>query len=78
MNGDVLTLEDLIALIREHWPERYARGRILHVHRNAIRVPSGALIHLRLMVQRIADDDPAYYQTGDPAPCRDTHSKPTT
>lgn len=57
MNAEPIDLEDLIALLRTSWPARYSRGRILHVHRNAIQLPDGSLIHLRVMVQQIANDD---------------------
>ena len=60
MADDVLGLEALIELIRQHWPDRFGRGRILHVHKNALTLPSGAKIHLRVMVQRIAESDPQY------------------
>jgi len=57
MSAEPIDLEDLIALLRSSWTERYSRGRILHVHRNAIRTPKGGLIHLRVLVQQIAEDD---------------------
>jgi len=63
--SEPVDLEELIDLIRRAWPEHYARGRILHVHRNGVPVKSGALVHLRVMVQQIADGDPAYHQEGD-------------
>ena len=46
-----MDLETLLQLIRDYWPERYERGRILHVHKNDIRLPDGTTRHLRLMLQ---------------------------
>lgn len=63
MNGEPLDLEDLILLIRKAWPERYARGRILHVHRNAIRLGNGALVHLRVLVQQISEAEQEHNTT---------------
>ncbi len=51
----ILDLEELIRHIRSAWPNRYERGRILHVHRNAMKTDGGASIHLRIMVQQISD-----------------------
>ena len=59
---EILHLEELIDLISKAWPERYVRGRIMHVHRNAIRTAGGGLIHLRVLVQQVADDDQVYNQ----------------
>lgn len=56
-----IDLEELIAQIRAAWEVRYSRGRILHVHRNALRLSTGNTIHLRVMVQQIADNDPAFH-----------------
>lgn len=64
MTAEPIDLEDLIALLRTSWPARYSRGRILHVHRNAIQLPNGSLIHVRVLVQRIADDDLAAHNKG--------------
>lgn len=55
----MIDLDELIALIRAAWPDHYARGRILHVHRNAIPISSGARVHLRVMVQQLTDDPPS-------------------
>ena len=52
-----IDLEELIRLVRDGWPHKYARGRLMHVHRNAIRLSSGALVHLRVLVQQIAEPD---------------------
>ena len=57
---EILSLDALVDLIQKSWPERYERGRILHVHRNGIRLPNGTMIHLRVMVQQIAQSDPVY------------------
>lgn len=50
-----MDLETLISLIREQWPARFERGRILHVHRNDLELEDGSRVHLRIMVQRVAD-----------------------
>lgn len=55
-----LDLEELVTLIRRAWPERWARGRILHVHRNALKLNSGAIVHLRVLVQQIEEPDHAH------------------
>lgn len=52
-----LDLEELIRMIRRAWPDRWARGRILHVHQNALKTQAGARIHLRVLVQQIVDAD---------------------
>ena len=64
MTAEPIDLEDLIALLRTSWPTRYSRGRILHVHRNAIQLPNGSTIHLRVLVQQLASDDLAHNQGG--------------
>jgi hypothetical protein len=57
----VIDLAELLRLIETRWPARYARGRILHIHQNAVKTSAG-LVHLRVMVQRIEDPD---YQDGN-------------
>lgn len=52
-----LNLDELLDLIRDHWPQHYRRGRILHVHRNAVQLQNGAIVHLRVMVQQISEAD---------------------
>ncbi len=52
-----IDLEELIRMIRRAWPDRWARGRILHVHRNALTTDAGARVHLRVLVQQIADPE---------------------
>ena len=59
---EILHLEELIDLITKAWGDRYVRGRIMHVHRNAIRTAAGRLIHLRILVQQVSDDDQVYNQ----------------
>lgn len=62
MNGEPIDLEDLVSLLRTSWPSRYSRGRILHVHRNAIQLPNGSTIHLRILVQQLSDTETTYHQ----------------
>lgn len=50
-----LDLEELLDLIRRAWGDRYARGRVMHVHRNAIKTARGQLIHLRVLVQAVGE-----------------------
>jgi len=54
----VIDLPELVALVQQHWPDRWERGRILHVHRNALRLSDGTYIHLRIMVQQIPAPQP--------------------
>ena len=57
MSGDgLLSLEELIRLLREAWPAKYTRGRILHIHRNSIRTDAGRIIHLRVLVQELPNE----------------------
>ena len=63
---DVVTLDELLALIRDTWAERLTRGRMTHVHRNALRLPNGALIHLRVLIQTL--EDPTSIPTPEPKP----------
>ena len=51
----MIELEDLLQQIRAAWPSHWARGRILHIHQNAIRLADGSLIHLRVMVQELSE-----------------------
>jgi hypothetical protein len=53
--SDVLTLDQLLELIRVAWPDRYSRGRVTHLHRNALTLPSGAQIHLRVLIQTLVE-----------------------
>ncbi len=53
-----IDLEELVSLVRDAWPNKYARGRLLHMHRNAVRLASGGIVHLRVSVQQIAEPDP--------------------
>jgi len=55
MPDSIIDLDELIRLVRASWPEKYERGRILHVHKNEVRLSSGAVVHLRVMVQQIVD-----------------------
>ncbi len=71
MTAEPIDLEDLIALLRTSWPARYSRGRILHVHRNAIQLPNGSSIHLRLMVQQISEAEVSNYTT----PCAELEDR---
>jgi hypothetical protein len=48
-----MDLDELIALIREHWPAVYHRGRVTHLHRNSLTTKDGARVHLRVMIQTI-------------------------
>lgn len=57
----MIELPELLALITSAWPDRYARGRILHVHKNAIAIQSGATIHLRILLQQLTDAETAYH-----------------
>ena len=50
-----IELEELLEAIREMWPQRYARGQILHVHQNARRLRSGGIAHVRILIQQIAE-----------------------
>ena len=63
MTGEPIDLEELIAQIRAAWPDRYCRGRILHVHKNALKLPAGSVVHLRILIQAITPADPAYNGT---------------
>ena len=63
MTAEPIDLEDLIALLRTSWPARYSRGRILHVHRNAIQLPNGSTIHLRIMVQQLSEPETEYHRS---------------
>jgi hypothetical protein len=49
----VIDLPELLALIQAHWPDRWERGRILHVHRNGLKLANGSYVHLRILVQQI-------------------------
>lgn len=51
----ILDLEDLIQLLRDAWPSRLERGRVTHVHRNALKLPNGAIVHVRLLIQTISE-----------------------
>lgn len=55
-------LEDLIQLLRDAWPARFERGRVLHVHRNALRLPNGNCVHIRLLVQTISEAEAEIHQ----------------
>lgn len=55
-----IELEELIALIRAAWPTHYARGRILHLHQNAIPLQDGSRVHLRVMVQELSPSELAH------------------
>lgn len=59
--SEPITLEEVIDIVSRSWPDRYSRGRVMHVHRNAIKVQGGALVHLRLLIQTIAEADPVYH-----------------
>jgi hypothetical protein len=52
-----MNLDEVIRLITEAWPQRYTRGRLTHIHRNAVKTSSGATVHLRVMIQTI-DESP--------------------
>ena len=52
-----MELEELITLIRAAWPTRYARGRIFHIHQNAILLENGSIVHLRVMVQTLSNTE---------------------
>ena len=54
----MIDLAELLTLIAHRWPDRYQRGRILHVHQNAVHTSAG-LCHLRVMVQRVGDETQA-------------------
>lgn len=54
-----MELEQLIDLIRATWPHRYTRGRVTHVHRNALELADGSKVHLRVMIQTLTDAPPA-------------------
>ena len=50
-----MTLDDLIALIRQEWPARLERGRVTHIAVNNLTVSDGSVIHLRVLVQTVAE-----------------------
>lgn len=41
----------MIALLREHWPSRFCKGRVCHVALNGLELPDGSKINLRLLLQ---------------------------
>lgn len=49
----MIDLPELLELVKVHWADRWERGRILHVHRNAVRLADGKYVHLRVMVQQV-------------------------
>lgn len=50
-----MQLAELLTLITNAWPDRFERGRVLHVHKNDLDLPDGSTIHLRVLVQRVSD-----------------------
>ncbi len=50
----MIALAELLSLVSEHWPNRWERGRLLHVHRNAVKLSDGTYVHLRVMVQEVS------------------------
>lgn len=53
----VIDLPELVALVQAHWADRWERGRILHVHRNGLKLADGSYVHLRILVQQIPKPD---------------------
>jgi hypothetical protein len=49
----LIELPELLALVEASWPEKYERGLILHIHRNALTLSDGSQVHLRVLVQRL-------------------------
>jgi len=50
-----MELPELVALITTAWKDRYERGRLLHVHKNAVTLQDGSVAHVRVLVQTIAE-----------------------
>lgn len=63
-----MTLPELLKLIEEAWPEKYERGLILHIHRNALTLADGSQVHLRVLVQRLPPSRGWTDACGGPAP----------
>lgn len=54
-----VTLPEVLALITATWPRRLEKGRVTHIALNHYTLPDGSTIHLRLLIQRTADPQPA-------------------
>lgn len=52
-----MDLQTLLTLITNAWPDRYERGRVTHVHKNALRLPDGSQIHLRVLIQTLEEPE---------------------
>lgn len=50
-----MTLDDVLQLITDAWPDRFERGRVTHVHRNGLPLPDGSRVHLRVLIQTVDD-----------------------
>ncbi len=48
-----LTADELIDMIRAAWPGHYTRGPYLHLHLDAVRLQSGGIAHVRILVHEI-------------------------
>jgi hypothetical protein len=51
-------LTDVVALITATWPTRLEKGRVTHIALNAHALPDGSKVHIRLLIQRIAEAAP--------------------
>lgn len=52
-----MELEELLTLIRDAWPQRFERGLVTHIHRNALELPDGSRVHLRVLIQALRDEN---------------------
>ena len=50
-----MTLPELISLIEISWEERFVRGCVLNLRKDAVLLADGSRVHLRVMVQRVQD-----------------------
>ena len=53
MSDVAVELEELIDTIRAAWPGRFTRGPYLHLHLDAVRLTSGGIAQVRILVHQI-------------------------